>query len=450
MPSCEAPGSSGRSVWNLAALVSSAVRRSATLAVIVCLAATAAWPVSAKDWSQFRGPNRENRSEETGLSTDWEKSPPKLLYSITGMGGGYGSVAVVGPRAYVVGNRDNSQCLVAIDLPGKTVAWAAKLTDGPPQHSYDGSRSTPTIDGDVAYVVSSNGAISAVGTAKGEILWQKDFQKEWNGRMMSGWGFSESPLVDGDLVLCTPGSEDAMVVALNKKTGETVWKSAVKDEGSAGTPGAGYASLIVGNGGGVKQYVTLIGRGVIGIRASDGKLLWRYNRVANTVANIPTPIVNGDYVFCSSGYGDGGTALVKLAAKDGGVSATEVYYHPAGTMQNHHGGMVRVGDYVYFGNGHNNGFPICVKLDSGKIEWGGKLRGPGQESACVTFADGHIIFRYQSGDVGIVEATPKSYRLKGSFTPEVVNPPSWSHPVVSGKKLFLREQDTLMVYDLSK
>ena len=185
------------------------------------------------------------------------------------------------------------------------------------------------------------------------------------------------------------------------------------------------------------------------MRASDGKHLWSYNRIANGVADIPTPIVRGDYVFGSTGYREGGSALLKLSRQGDGVDAVEQYYRAGNDLQNHHGGMVLIGDHLYFGHGHNNGFPVCVDLISGDVKWGGKIRGAGNGSAAVTAVDGHLIFRYQSGEVALVEATPTEYKLEGSFKPVFQERESWAQPVVCAGKLYLREQNTLMCYDLT-
>lgn len=406
-------------------------------------------PSKSQDWPQWRGPNRDNISRFTGISTDWNANPPVLDWKLDGMGDGYGSVSIVGDRLYTTGNVGNSQCVIAVDLKKHEVAWTAPLTDSIPQHDYKGSRSTPTVDGDHVYAITSNGQISCVKTADGTVVWKKVFKTEWNGRMMSGWGNSESPLVDGDRVLFTPGSPEAMIVCLNKLTGDEIWRANVPDAGDQGKPGAGYSSIAISEGAGVKQYVQLIGRGLIGVQASDGKLLWRYNRIATGVAGIPTPIVSGDYVFGSTGYGDGGSGLVKLVRKDDGVDAQEIYYRSAKELQNQHGGMVLIGDYLYFGNKHGNGFPVCVEMLSGNIKWGGEIRGPGSGSAAITAVDGHVVFRYQSGEVALIETNPNEYKLKGSFKPEVKIGESWAHPVVCNGKLYLREQNTLMCYNLT-
>jgi outer membrane protein assembly factor BamB len=332
-----------------------------------------------------------------------------------------------------------------------SILWSTKIVDSSPEHGYKGARCSPAIDGDRVYAIGSNGSIACLAIADGAIVWQKDFKKEWKGQLQNDWGFSESPLVDGDLLLCTPGGKDAMIVALNKQTGETVWKAAVPEIGSRGKDGAGYSSIVVSNACGVKQYVQLIGRGVIGLRASDGKFLWGYNEIANPTANVPTPIVSDDFIFCSTGYGGGGSALLQLVKEGDGIQAVEKYYHDAKTLQNHHGGMVLKDGYVYFGHKHGQGFPVCVEMESGKILWGGDTRGPGNGSAGVTYADGNLIFRYESGDVALIQATPSGYHLKGVFKQDYLSrKKSWAHPVIAGGKLYLREQDKLMCYDIKE
>ena len=270
------------------------------------------------------------------------------------------------------------------------------------------------------YGVGRDGASVCLNVADGKLLWSKNLASDFGGRMMSMWGFSESPLVDGDRLLCTPGGKDAMIVALDKKTGKTIWQAhAPADLGPSGTDGAGYSSIVVSNGGGVKQYVQIVGRGVVSVRADDGKFLWNYNRVANATANIPTPLVKDDYVFASTGY-QAGAALLQLSKTADGVAAKEVYFLNGGKMQNHHGGMVLVGDYVYCGKGQNSGFPVCMELKTGKFAWEGG-RGPGTGSAAVMEADGNLYFRYQDGTVALIAANPKQYVLKGTFKSSAKN-----------------------------
>lgn len=405
--------------------------------------------VSVASWPQWRGPDRNGISTETGLNTDWNAKPPKLLWIVEGTGGGYASVSVGGNQIFTTGNFPTGQSVVALNRDNGSALWTRAITDKSPRHGYEGSRCTPSIDGEHVYAISSDGKIVCLSRIDGAVVWSRDFVKEDRGRMHSGWGFSESPLVDGDLVLCTPGAADATIIALDKKSGKVVWKSAVPKIGDKGGDGAAYSSIVISQGAGVKQYVQLIGRGVIGVRASDGKFLWGYNLVANGTANIPTPITTGDLVFCSTGY-NAGAALLKLSPDGEGVKVSEEYFLNGNVFQNHHGGMLLIGDHVYAGSGHNNGFPVCLELATGKVVWGGKQRGEGKGSAAVIAAAGHIIFRYQDGTLALIEATPNSYRLKGTLKPEYQEGNSWAHPVIAGGKLFLREQNKLMCYDLSQ
>lgn len=403
------------------------------------------------DWPGWRGAERNGISPTTAINGNWEANPPKLVWMTEGFGAGYASVSVVGDTIFTTGNKDDGQHIVAADRNSGEVKWSINLTEGQPKHGYEGSRCTPTYSDGNLYAVTSNGQIYCVNAENGSIVWSKDFQADFGGKMMSGWGYSESPLVDGENVLCSPGGEEAMIVCLNKRTGATVWKSAIPQVGEEGKDGAGYSSIVVSHGAGVKQYVQLVGRGVIGVRASDGEYLWGYNQVANEVANIPTPVVEGDYVFASSGYGGGGTCLLKLSKSGAGVDAKEVYWIDKRDFQNHHGGMVLKDGYIYAGHKHNEGFPTCLKLETGEIVWGGaKNRGPGKGSAGVLLVGDQLIFRYQNGKVALIKATPDQYVLEGTFDPEFQEGKTWAHPVVLGDKLYLREQDKMMCYQLAK
>ena len=272
---------------------------------------------------------------------------------------------------------------------------------------------------------------------------------------MSGWGYSESLLVDADKLICTPGGRDAVMVALNKRTGDDVWRCAIpaaEQLGQRGRDGAGYASAVISEACGVRQYVQQIGKGLISVDANSGKFLWSYNAAAGRTANIPDAVVKGDYVFGSSGYSPGGSGLVKLTKTDGGVAAEQVYFLPEDTFRNHHGGMVLVGDYIYGGHGQNQGFPTCIELATGKLTWE-RLRPPtgANGSAAVIYADGHLYFRYQSAVMVLIKADPQKYEVVSTFKiPQDERVSSWSHPVIHDGKLFLREQDKLLVYDLRK
>jgi len=263
--------------------------------------------------------------------------------------------------------------------------------------------------------------------------------------------FSESPLVDGDRVIVTPGGRSAAMVALDKKTGKEVWRATVPPLGSSGSDGAGYSSIMISNGGGVKQYVQLMGRGLVGIRAEDGVFLWGYNKVANPTANISTPIVKDDLVFDSTSYGTGAALLQLSADGPGKVKATERYFLGGNVLQNHHGGFVLIDGVLYGGHGQSNGFPVALEMATGKMLWP-QVRGAGSGSAAVTAADGRLYFRYQDGTMALIAADPKQYQLISTFKiPNATdNHPSWAHPVISDGKLYLREQDFLNVYTIKR
>ncbi len=395
------------------------------------------------EWPQWRGPHRDAVSAEKGLLPSWPEKGPALAWETKGLGSGYSSVSIHSGHIVTLGKRGPALYLVSLSIKDGKEEWATKLLDKADKQP----NCTPTIAGNMVYALGTAGDLFCVGLEKGDIVWHKSLPKDFGGKMMSGWGYSESPLIDGDRLICSPGAKDAAIAALDKKTGELIWKSEIPDIGSRGGDGAGYSSIVVSKGAGVKQYVQLMGRGVISVDAKDGKFLWGYNRVANGTANIPTPIIHDDYVFCSSGYGTG-SALLKLVKDGSGVKAEEQYFLEAKTMQNHHGGMIMVGDYIYCGNQHNQGFPMCLEWKTGKVKWS-QGRGPGQGSAAIVYADGQLYFRYQNGTMALIAASPDGYKENGVFEPPHGGDPSWAHPVVAGGRLYLREQDSLYCYNIS-
>ena len=398
------------------------------------------------EWPAWRGPSRDAFSKETGLLKEWRAGGPPLVWKATGAGVGYSSMAVSGGRILTLGDRDGAQQLIALsEADGKTL-WTAKV--GPPwRDQMGGPRGTPTVSDDLVYAIGTEGDLVCVEAATGKERWRKSLVSDFGGSMMSMWKFSESPLVDGDRVIVTPGSRAAALVALDKKTGKEIWRAAIPELGPNGKDGAGYSSVVVSQAAGIRQYVQLLGRGLVGVRAEDGKFLWGYNKVANNVANISTPVVRANWVFASTGY-QAGSVFLELTKSGDGIQAKEVYYLDAKTFQNHHGGFVLVGNQVYGGHGHRKGFPICVELTTGKVRWGGDIRNAGEGSAAVTYADGNLYFRYENGVVILIRATPEGYQEKGSLTIPEVRDPSWSHPVIAGGRLYLREQDALYAYDV--
>ncbi len=412
------------------------------LLVLGALSASASLVLAADvgDWPRWRGPNGDGICEEKGLLTQWPSDGPPLAFQSKGLGGGFSSVSIAGDRIFTMGEANGSSSIVCLNRKDGSVLWKSPFGRGEPN-------CTPTVDDDRVYGLSRDGVLACINTSDGRVLWQKNFVSDFGGSEPT-WGYSESPLIDGNTLVCTPGSQQAHLIGLDKMTGRVLWQAALDSSLQLrGHGGAGYASPVISNGGGVKQYITLTGKGVVSVDAKSGKIIWIYDKISNGTANIPTPIVFKDYVLCSSGYDDGGTALLKLAKNRNTIGWQEVYYFPAKQTQNHHGGMILHNGHVYMGHGHNNGFPLCMNFMSGKDAWR-PGRGPGQESAAIAFADGHLYFRYQNGVMALIEATPSAYKLKSKFKLAVVNRESWPHPVIAGGMLYIRDQDDLLVYDV--
>ena len=426
------------------------LRHASVWIVVVLLSALSA---GAADWPQWRGSNRDGRSPETDLLQEWPEGGPPLAWKASGVGSGFSSISVVGGRIFTMGDLEDGQHVFALKEDGGEILWKTKV--GPiHEDEYGGPRSTPTTDGDLIYMTNTEGDVICLEAASGKEVWRVSMTENYESYLMKAmgsydWKYAESPLVDGDQVVVTPGHIRAVMVALNKKTGEEIWMTRGGRIGPLGSDGAAYSSIVVTEIAGVRQYVQLVGRGVIGVDAATGEMLWSYNRVANDIANIATPIVTGNHVFASTGYGTG-AALLEISRNEETEEweAREVYFLEADTLQNHHGGLILDQGTIYTGSGHNKGFPVAVAFDSGEVAWG-PIRNDGQSSAAITYADGRVYFRYQNGLMILVEANPEEYIEHGSFPIPDAKKPSWSHPVVANGKLYLREQDNLFSYDIT-
>ena len=402
-----------------------------TLAATILLGAAALQ--AASDWPQWQGPDRTRVSKETGLLKEWPAGGPRQVWTADGLGSGYGSTAVAGNRVYLQGARGNNSVVIALNRADGKEVWSKAL--GPAEtrmrtNQGAGPRGTPTVDGDRLYVLTENGDFACLKT-DGAMLWQLNILKAFGGPQLQ-WLVSESPLVDGAHVVVSPGGPGAGIVKLDKMTGKTVWTS--KDLGDS----AAYSSIIAADVQGVRTYMTYTASAGVGVRASDGKLMFRYPKAANQVANIATPVYSENRVFFASGYGTGG-GLLNLTAQNGAVAATEAYF--TRDMRNHHGGMVLVDGYLY---GYSDLILTCLEFATGKLLWRDRSVGKGS----VTFADGHLYIQSENNLVGLAEATSAGYREKGRFEIPDKGLPSWSHPVISDGRLYVRNQDTLLVYDI--
>ncbi len=413
--------------------------------LLIVLSLSTLQRLQAEDWPRWRGVNNDNISVETGLLNQWPEGGPKRLWLIDGLGNGFASVSVANGKIFTMGRRDKIEYLTCLNESDGSQIWTTPIGPG---NGNEGPNGTPTVDGDRVYGISLAGDMICCDVNTGNKIWNTSFEKDFGGKMMSGWGYSESPLIDGDNVICTPGSSNAMLAALNKETGKVIWKSQIP-AAQKGNDGAGYSSVVISNAGGIKQYVQLIGHGVISVAAKDGKFLWGYDKIANTTANVPTPLVFGNFIFASTGYSDGGSALLEIKPARGGLQPREVYYKNAKTLQNHHGGMVLIDDKIYMGHGHNNGFPCCIDIKTGDPVWGPQ-RGPGKESAAITYADGHLYFRYQDATMTLIEATTTGFALKGQFEEGFGGGNRWAQPVIANGKMYLRTNGQLACYDVRK
>jgi outer membrane protein assembly factor BamB len=392
---------------------------------------TAGAPIPDADWPQWRGPDRTGIATETGLSKMWPASGPPVLWSISGLGEGYGSVAIKGDRLFVQGVKEGKSAVFCLNrADGKTV-WVKPVGVSLGQDRGPGPRSTPTVDNDRLYALTENGDLASLKLSDGSVVWLRNILKDFGGRNPR-WLISESPLVDDNRLIVTPGGQGASIVALDKMTGKTIWTTKELSDG------AGYSSCVVADIQGVRTVVGFTDGAGVGVRAADGKLMWRYEPVSNRTANITTPIVHDNKVFYTSAYGTG-CALLDLKAEAGEIKAKEIYFNRE--MMNHHGGVVLIDGHLY---GFNNAILSCMEFATGKVLWRDRSVGKGT----LTYADGQLYLLSENNVVGLAEATPAGYREKGRFQIADQGFPSWAHTVVSAGRLYIRNQGTLACYDV--
>jgi outer membrane protein assembly factor BamB len=397
-----------------------------SIAIITLCMSSGITAQTAGDWPQWRGPNRDGISKETGLLKQWPDGGPPLVWKAAGAGTGYSSLAISNGRIYTIGLRGDREFVVAFDVATGKQVWATPNGTAFRESHGDGPRGTPTVDGDRLYALGGNGDLSAIDLKTGRIVWSMNILSKFGGENIQ-WGISESPLVIGEKLLVTPGGPGASIVALNKKDGTLIWKSQ--------SDRAGYSSGMPVQIGSTTQVVFFTNNRAVGLDLKDGKLLWEYPRPANDTANVATPIVRGSRVFISSDYGTGG-GVVEIKA-DG--KASELYF--TRDMKNHHSSSILIGDYLY---GFSSSMLTAMKFDTGEVAWRDRSVGKGS----LVYADGHLYAYSENGVVGLIEATPAGYREKGRFRIQQGSLPTWTHPVVAGGRLYLRDQDTIYAYDV--
>lgn len=406
------------------------------------LALPALLQLQAADWPQWRGPQRNGSTHETGLLREWPAEGPRLEWTLAHTGAGYGAPAVVGNHLYLLANdgMDNEFVQAHRTDTGERV-WRTRIGavgTNDVRMNFAAARSTPTVRGSLLYALGSNGDIACLEAADGRLRWQKNLREAFGGRP-GLWAYAESPLLEGDTVICTPGGPGAALVALAADSGALRWKCATPEDDEAA-----FASAIALDAAGVRHIVQLLPKGLVGVEAATGRLLWRYPRaVSRFNANIPTPVASGDIVYVASA-GTGGGA-VRIEARDGSITATELYFE--NKLPTAIGGIVKVGDQLY---GTTGQALLCVEFATGKILW--EERALGTASLCA--ADSRLYLHGENGDVALVEPSPEGYRERGRFTPPGQQPHAqpmekdWTPPVVAHGRLYLRDRDLLWCYDV--
>ena len=406
------------------------------------LVAIATASASAADWPEFHGPKRDNKSTDKGLLKTWPDGGPSRMWEAAGIGQGYSTVAIVGERIYTTGAIDGDCVITALDLNGNRV-WTrsnGKAWDG----SYPGTRSTPTIKEGLLYHLSGIGNLICLRADSGEVVWSVNILQEFNGRNTT-WGLAESPLVIGDQVICTPGGEEVSMVALDRKTGDVVWKCT----GAGDKPG--YASPILVEHDGLKQIVTAMSESIVGVRAADGKLLWRYPHKVYADENITTPLFHDGFLIVSGCVRKGTTSL-RLRVS-GNKSSVQKHWHNR-KLDVKQGGIVLVSRrlYGYAETQGRHGPWMCIDFKSGEtifqaapLESTYKYR-----NGCLTYADGMLYLYSDNGNMALVKPTDTGFELAGRLRIEDPGErPTWAHPVVCGGRLYVRYGDKLSVYDVA-
>lgn len=410
-----------------------------TFCVALVLSASTAL-AETYDWPQWLGPQRNGLTEETGLLKTWPEEGPKKVWMSDKCGLGYSGPAIVNGKLYTMGARDNSEFLLAFDASTGDELWAARIGEQYQNGWGDGPRGTPTVDGDRVYALGAQGTLVCVDAQSGKEKWRTTMQEL--GGEIPNWGYCESPLIDEDTLLITPGGKKGAVAALDKMTGEIRWQSTEVDDL------AHYSSILKTSFHGQPQYVQLMMQRLVGLSPADGRLLWKFPW-PGSVAVIPTPIIEGNRVYTTSGYG-AGCQLIEIGADN----SVQPLYDDAETkvMKNHHGGVIKVGDHVY---GHSDGVGwLCQDFRTGKQVW---RERQALEKGAIGYADGMFYcLGEDTGDVVLIEASPDGWKEHGRFTlspqTEQRSPKGkiWTHPVIVNGKLYLRDQELLFCFDVKE
>lgn len=415
------------------------------LQTLVLSAALLLVPFSAAaqgDWHQFHGPNRDNKSPDTGLLKTWPEGGPARIWEAAGIGEGYSTVAIAGKRIYITGAVNGDCVITALDMDGKPV-WTRKNGKAW-KRSYPGTRSTPTVIGDLIYHLSGMGNLMCLKAKNGDVVWTINIIEKFGGRNII-WGLSESPLVVGDRVICVPGGEEISMVALDRKTGKVAWKCT----GAGDRPG--YASPILVDHGGLKQIVTVMSASVVGVRASDGKLLWQHPHRVYMDENITTPLLQ-DGILIVSGCVRKGTTALKLQVAGDQCTVKQHWHNP--TLDNKQGGLILTDNKLFgYAESQNRSAPwMCIDFKTGKdIFKSAPVKSSYKyKNGCLTYADGMFYLYADNGKMALAKPTPDGFEVTGRLEiKDRGRNPTWAHPVVFGGRLYIRYGDRLAAYQVA-
>ena len=411
----------------------------------LCLCCTAAF---ATDWPTFRGSNRTGVAPDTNLLESWPEEGPKLVWRSAGAGRGYASLAIAGDRIYTLGDgpstaSDKDEYLSCFDRATGAPIWHEKTGEAwnNGKDDWQGSRSTPTIAEGIVYVLTPHGKLIGCDANTGTVGKIIDLRAAFGGDKGDAWGYSESVLIDGDRLVCTPGKPQATMVALNRLNGEPLWTCSVPDD-----RGAGHASIVISEVDGKKIYVQTTASGAFAVDAETGKLQWTFP-IEKTTAVIPTPIVKDDLVYVVAGYKRGGALIQQIPGPGGSITSKTVF--PLNKeLANKHGGVILMDDHLY-GCADDQPIIICAELETGNVVWKERSTVGGQKSAAIVAADGHLYIQYQNGIVALVKADPAGFREISSFQiPDSGDRPCWAHPVIVDGMLYIRDGDNMFCYDI--
>jgi outer membrane protein assembly factor BamB len=383
-------------------------------------------------WPRFHGPNGDNLSTETGLLKEWPEEGPELVWSTKGIGHGFSSVSIADGMIYTDGNIDDKTKITALDMQGN-ILWqvdngAAWTRDHP------GTRGTPTLDGDRLYHESPVGQLVCLDAESGRQVWTLNILEEFGAQNIK-WALAESIVIDGNNLICCPGGPKASVVALDKATGSTVWTAESTNEQTS------YATPAVAECGGLRMILTMNAKALLGVNADNGELLFRYPHETRYDVHATTPIYHDGQIFISSGYGSG-SEMLKLSVQGQEASVEQLWEYKE--LDNHHGGVILLDGYIY--GTSSRGKWICLDWDTGDMAYSESGVGKGS----LTYADGMLYTFSENRQMGLVEATPAGHKVISQFElPSGGSGKSWAHPVVCGRRLYLRHSDQLSAYDVS-